>query len=116
MVVPRSAVQVAADKEYTLYAVTTFKRHGAEFLQKCREYKWVPRDYKYVEGGAEEERRTLDRTAADEQRLWGETVRLGQTGWSEAAMVWVHVYVLRVFVETVLRYGLPLDYVCALIR
>lgn len=31
-------------------------------------------------------------------------------------MVWIHVLVLRVFVETVLRYGLPLDFVCALIR
>jgi V-type H+-transporting ATPase subunit C len=30
-------------------------------------------------------------------------------------MIWVHVLVLRVFVETVLRYGLPLEFVCGLV-
>lgn len=31
-------------------------------------------------------------------------------------MIWIHVLTLRVFVETVLRYGLPLDFVSALIK
>ncbi|KAL8684296.1 MAG: hypothetical protein Q9224_006456, partial [Gallowayella concinna] len=34
MVVPRSAVQVAADDEFTLYAVTTFKKHSHDFIHK----------------------------------------------------------------------------------
>ncbi|EEH17932.1 hypothetical protein PABG_00495 [Paracoccidioides brasiliensis Pb03] len=116
MVVPRSSTFVASDDESTLYAVTTFKKHSAEFIHKCREHKWTPRDYKYVEGGDEEERRDLDQASADAKRLWGETLRLARTGWSEAVMVWIHVLALRVFVETVLRYGLPLDFVCALIK
>ncbi|KAI5306356.1 Vacuolar ATP synthase subunit C [Ascosphaera atra] len=116
MVVPRSSTLVASDNDFTLYAVTTFKKYGAEFVHKCREHKWTPRDYKYVAGDDEAERRDIDRASADERRLWGEVLRLARTGWSEAVMVWVHVFVLRVFVETVLRYGLPLDYVCALIR
>lgn len=116
MVVPRSANLVASDDDFTLYAVTTFKKHSAEFIHKCREYKWVPRDFKYVEGGKEEERREIERVGGDERKLWGETLRLGRTAWSEAVMVWIHILVLRVFVETVLRYGLPLDFVCTLIR
>ena len=31
-------------------------------------------------------------------------------------MAWIHVLVLRVFVETVLRYGLPLSFVCGLVK
>lgn len=31
-------------------------------------------------------------------------------------MIWIHVLTLRVFVETVLRYGLPLDFVCGLVE
>lgn len=116
MIVPRSANLVASDDEFTLYAVTAFKKHGAEFIHKCRENKWIPRDFKYVEGGKEEERKQIERVGGDERKLWGETLRLGRTAWSEAVMVWVHVLVLRVFVETVLRYGLPLDFVCTLIR
>ncbi|WYZ34378.1 hypothetical protein EsH8_I_000654 [Colletotrichum jinshuiense] len=116
MVVPRSAVQVAQDDEFTLYASTTFKKHSAEYLQKCREQKWTPRQYKYVEGGKEEEQRELDRVAREEKKTWGEALRIGRTGWSESVMVWLHVLALRVFVEAVLRYGLPLDYVSVLVK
>lgn len=100
MVVPRSANLVASDDDFTLYAVTTFKKHSVEFIHKCREHKWIPRDFKYVEGGKEEERREIERVGGDERKLWGETLRLGRTAWSEAVMVWIHILVLRVFVET----------------
>ncbi|TPX17406.1 uncharacterized protein E0L32_003049 [Thyridium curvatum] len=116
MVVPRSSVQVAQDDEFTLFAVTTFKKHSAEFLQKCREQKWTPRQYKYTAGGKEEEKRELERVTKEERKVWGEALRLGRTGWSESVMVWAHVMALRVFVETVLRYGLPLEFVSALIQ
>jgi V-type H+-transporting ATPase subunit C len=116
MVVPRSAQLLAEDSEFSLYAVTGFKKHSVEFVHKCREQKWIPRDFKYVEGGKEEERKEVERVGGDERKLWGETLRLGRTAWSEAVMVWIHVLVLRVFVETVLRYGLPLDFVCGLVR
>ncbi|OLN94263.1 V-type proton ATPase subunit C [Colletotrichum chlorophyti] len=116
MVVPRSAVQVAQDDEFTLFTATTFKKHSAEFLQKCREEKWTPRQYKYVEGGREEEQRELDRVAREEKKTWGEALRIGRTGWSESVMIWLHVLALRVFVEAVLRYGLPLDYVSVLVK
>ncbi len=72
MVVPRSSVQIAQDDEFTLFAVTTFKKHSAEFLQKCREQKWTPRQYKYTEGGREEEQRELDRVTKEERKVFGE--------------------------------------------
>jgi len=115
-VVPRSSVQVAQDDEFTLFAVTTFKKHSAEFLQKCREQKWTPRQYKHVEGGKEEEQREIERVTKEEKKIWGEALRQGRSGWSEAVMIWTHANALRVFVETVLRYGLPLEFVCALVR
>lgn len=116
MVVPRSCVQVARDDEFALFAVTTFKKHGAEFLAKCREQKWTPRQYKYVEGGREQEQAELERVAREEKKVWGEALRLGRTQWSESVMIWAHVMTLRVFVETVLRYGLPLEFFAALIK
>ncbi|KAI1840981.1 hypothetical protein JX265_010453 [Neoarthrinium moseri] len=115
MVVPRSATQVAQDDEFTLFAATTFKKHSAEFQAKCRENKWTPRPYKHVEGGREEEQKEFDRVAKEEKKVWGEALRLSRTGWSESVMIWAHVLALRVFVESVLRYGLPLEYVPALI-
>jgi V-type H+-transporting ATPase subunit C len=116
MVVPRSSIEVTRDDEFTLFAVTTFKKHSSEFQHKCREMRWTPRDYKYVAGGIEEERKEVEKVSKDERKIWGEALRLGRTGWSESVMIWVHVLTLRVFVETVLRYGLPLDYVCGLVK
>ncbi|KAJ8120081.1 hypothetical protein ONZ43_g3119 [Nemania bipapillata] len=115
-VVPRSAVELAHDDEFVLYAVTTFKKNGAEFQQKCREQKWTPRQYKYVEGGKEEEKRELERVAREEKKVWGEALRMVHTGWSESVMIWAHAMALRVFVESVLRYGLPLEFVPALVQ
>lgn len=116
MVVPRSATEIASDDEFVLFSVVVFKKHSAEFVHKCREKRWTPRDYKYKEGGKEEEAKEVDKLEKDERKLWGEAIRLGRTGYSESAMIWIHVLALRVFVETVLRYGLPLDFVCGLVQ
>lgn len=116
MVVPRSAVEVDHDDEFTLFAAATFKKHGPEFIHKCREQKWTPRQYTHVPGGREGEQRELDRVTNEERKVCGEALRMCRTGWSESVMVWIHVLTLRVFVEAVLRYGLPLDYVTALVK
>lgn len=116
MVVPRSAQLLDSDDEFTLYAVTTFKKHSTDFVHKCRESKWTPRDYKYKEGGKEEEQKEVERVGKEERKVWGEALRLGRLAWGDAVMAWVHVLALRVFVETVLRYGLPLQFVCGLVR
>ena len=115
-VVPRSAVRIDADADFALYAVTTFKKHSAEFLHKCREQKWTPRDYSAKAGGQEAERKELDKVRREERQLWGEVLRLARIDWGEAVMAWVHVLALRVFVETVLRYGLPLSFVAGLVQ
>ncbi|EME48718.1 hypothetical protein DOTSEDRAFT_67679 [Dothistroma septosporum NZE10] len=116
MVVPRSAQLLAKDDEFQLYVVTVFKKHSADFVHKCREHRWTPRDMKFTDGGREAEEQELRKLEKEERRVWGEALRLGRTGYSDAVMAWIHVLTLRVFVETVLRYGLPLAYVCGLIK
>ena len=116
MVVPRSSFQIDSDSEFALFGVTTFKKHSQEFLHKCREQRWTPRDFRYEEDGKQKEDQEIDQLSKDERKLWGEALRLGRTGYSESAMTWVHVLAMRVFVETVLRYGLPLEYVAGLIK
>lgn len=115
-VVPRSAQEVSHDDEFTLYAVVTFKKYSAEFLQRCREHKWIPRPYRYIEGGMKEEQRQLDHVVQEEKKAWAEAMRMAVTGWSESVQIWLHVMSLRVFVEAVLRYGLPLDYITGMIK
>jgi V-type H+-transporting ATPase subunit C len=116
MVVPRSASLLAKDDEFHLYAVTVFKKHSTEFLHKCRESRWMPREWKFHEGGKEAEDEELRKLEKEERKVWGEALRLGRTGYSDAVMAWMHVLALRVFVETVLRYGLPLNFVAGIVK
>lgn len=116
MVVPRSASLLAKDDEFHLYAVTVFKKHSAEFVHKCRESRWTPREWKFHEGGREAEEEELRKLEKEERKVWGEALRLGRTGYSDAVMAWMHVLALRVFVETVLRYGLPLNFVAGIVK
>ncbi|KAM0702645.1 hypothetical protein Q7P35_010076 [Cladosporium inversicolor] len=116
MVVPRSASLLAKDDEFHLYAVTVFKKHSTEFLHKCRESRWTPREWKFHEGGKEAEEEELRKLEKEERKVWGEALRLGRTGYSDAVMAWMHVLALRVFVETVLRYGLPLNFVAGIVK
>lgn len=115
-VVPRSAKELAEDQEFVLYSVITFKKTSADFLQKSREQKWVPRQFKATGGGEEDERRQLDRAVQEEKKAWAEAIRMVVTGWSGSVQVWLHIITLRVFVEAVLRYGLPLAYVNAIVK
>ncbi|KAF2771690.1 ATPase, V1 complex, subunit C [Teratosphaeria nubilosa] len=115
-VVPRSGELLARDDEFELWAVTVFKKHAAEFTHKAREHRWTPREIKFHEGGREAEEQEQRKLEKEERRIWGEALRLGRTGYSDAVMSWVHVLALRVFVETVLRYGLPLAYVCGIVK
>lgn len=116
MVVPRSASLLAKDDEFMLYAVTVFKKHSAEFVHKAREHRWTPREWKFNEGGREAEEEELRKLEKEERKVWGEALRLGRTGYSDAVMAWMHVLALRVFVETVLRYGLPLNFVAGIVK
>ncbi|KAG0136812.1 hypothetical protein HOY82DRAFT_478335 [Tuber indicum] len=116
MVVPRSSREIQRDSEYILYSCVVFKKHNVEFANKARAAKFTPREFTWSEGAAEEDEREARDVEAQERRLSGETLRLARTGYSDLFQAWVHVKALRVFVESVLRYGLPLEFVSAIIQ
>ncbi|KAK9454741.1 hypothetical protein V1511DRAFT_511394 [Dipodascopsis uninucleata] len=116
MIVPRSANIVAQDDDFILYSVTMFKKSIPEFLHKCRENKWMPREFKYSDGAIEDLKKEKDRAAEQERRLWGEVVRLARATYSDSFQAWVHLKSIRVFVESVLRYGLPPDFISILVK
>ena len=116
MVVPRSSTKLAQDEEFTLYNVTLFKKHVQQFIQKARANRFVPREFTWTEHGGENAKKELDNACVLERKLWSETLRLARTAWSDEFMAWIHIKALRVYVESVLRYGLPLEYISAIIK
>ncbi|THH02470.1 hypothetical protein EW026_g397 [Hermanssonia centrifuga] len=115
-IVPRSSTQIAADDEYTLFAVIVFKRVHDEFIQKCRENKFNVRDFVYSGDLIEKQKEELYTADTTEKELWTELLQLSRTNFSEAFQILVHLKVLHLFVESVLRYGLPANYVGYIIK
>lgn len=70
MVVPRSANRITQDEEFVLYTVTIFRRVHDEFVQKCRENKFMVREYKYDQAVIEKQRQELTELEASEKDLW----------------------------------------------
>ncbi|KAJ7706431.1 hypothetical protein B0H17DRAFT_1037176 [Mycena rosella] len=110
MVVPRSSSSVASDEEYTLFSVVVFRRVHDEFVQKCRENKFIVRDFVFSEEEFAKQHQELETADTTEKELWTELLRLSRTNFSESMQILVHIKVLRLFVESVLRYGLPANY------
>lgn len=113
MVVPRSQFKIAEDSEFALYGVVVFKKHAAELSHKAREARYIPRDVTYDPDANSQEQAEAKSAAQQEEKLLGEVLMLARTAYSDLVAAWMHIKTLRVFVESVLRYGLPLDFVAA---
>lgn len=116
MVVPRSANIIDSDDDYYLYNVTLFKKYVPDYNHALREHKFIPRDFIYSEELLNEQRKEHEVAAQTENRLKSELIRLARTAYSDIVSDWFHLKMIRVFVESVLRYGLPPDFQVSLIR
>nr|XP_054757662.1 V-type proton ATPase subunit C-like [Lytechinus pictus] len=110
MVVPRSTRMIYEDNDHGLYSVTLFKKVVDEYKLHARENKFMVREFTYNEEELNAGKNELNKLAADKKRQYGPLVRWLKINFSEAFQAWVHVKALRVFVESVLRYGLPVNF------
>ncbi|KAF8226063.1 ATPase, V1 complex, subunit C [Tricholoma matsutake] len=111
MVVPRSSTKIASDEEYILFGVVIFRRVHDEFVQACRENKFLVRDFVFSEDELAKQREDLETANTTEKELWTELLRVSRTNFSESFQILVHLKIIRLFVESVLRYGLPANYI-----
>ncbi|KAJ2450571.1 Vacuolar ATP synthase subunit C [Coemansia sp. RSA 2336] len=116
MVVPRSSSKLAEDAEYALFSVVVFKRVQDEFAAKARDARFIVRDFVYDEEALEQDRvHALEVVEQEEELL--DTIGEWLVGtFGDVVTAWIHIKALRVFVESVLRYGIPPDFVPLLIR
>ncbi|NXH39885.1 VATC2 ATPase, partial [Dicaeum eximium] len=138
MVVPRSTKMIAEDAEGGLFTVTLFRKVMDDFKAKARENRFMVREFYYDEKELKCEKEELMKLASDKKQqywqcwLWscftqrgdhssvlvsqGPLLRWLKVNFSEAFVAWIHVKALRVFVESVLRYGLPVNFQAMLLQ
>ncbi|XP_050410065.1 V-type proton ATPase subunit C 1 [Patella vulgata] len=110
MVVPRSSKKIFDDNENVLCTVTLFRRVVDEFKHHCRENKFSVRDFTYSEEEIQSGKTELTKLEADKKKQFGPLVKWLKVNFGECFAAWIHVKALRVFVESVLRYGLPVNF------
>lgn len=116
MVVPRSTKLIAEDKDGGLFTVTLFRKVIEDFKAKAKANKFMVREFFYDEKEIKREREEMTRLLSDKKQQYGPLLRWLKVNFSEAFIAWVHIKALRVFVESVLRYGLPVNFQAVLLQ
>ncbi|XP_073072708.1 V-type proton ATPase subunit C 2 isoform X7 [Manis javanica] len=116
MVVPRSTKLIAEDSEGGLFTVTLFRKVMDDFKTKAKENKFTVREFYYDEKEIKREREEMTRLLSDKKQQYGPLLRWLKVNFSEAFIAWIHIKALRVFVESVLRYGLPVNFQAVLLQ
>merc|ERR1712060_27193 len=91
----------------SLWRVVMFRSAVEESKKKCREKRFVPRDFEYSQDAYT---KLVAQREANEESVKRQHDRirgLYQASWSDSMIGWMHIKAMRVFVESVLRFGMP---------
>lgn len=134
-VVPGTAQLVHSDDDTMLYAVIILKSQyeagyyqgdefqagtkidfEEEFAKACREKRYVLRDFKWDASAASKSAMVREQLQVEVDGMKSALMRWCKTHYGDAFVAWMHIKVIRVFVESVLRYGLPVDFTAVLYK
>jgi len=108
LVVPRSADLISEDSEFGLYRIIIFKKCFDQVKASVREARYILRDFKFDPNhSVQEDKKKLE---MEKDRQKKNLVRWCRTNFSEAFVAWTHLKAIRIFVESILRYGLPTNF------
>lgn len=106
-VVPRSSKKLHEDNEYALYTVTLFGRVADNYRTNARERGFQIRDFEYSPEAQESRKQDMERLLQDQETMRSTLLHWCYTCYGEVFSAWMHFCAVRVFAESILRYGLP---------
>jgi V-type H+-transporting ATPase subunit C len=134
-VVPGSVQLIHTDEDSILYTVTILKSQyeagyyegdnfqagttvnfEEEFSKACREKRYAVRDFKWDPTQASKSAMAREQLKVEVDGMKSALMRWCKTHYGDAFVAWMHIKVIRVFVESVLRYGLPVDFTAVLYK
>lgn len=115
-VVPRSSKHVSEDNDYILVSAVLFKRVLDDFKTACRAKGFQVREYKPASAEAGDlTKEQVEQLGKDVKSKKAALEQWSRTAFEEAFSSWVHLVAIRMFVESILRYGLPPAYQAAVV-
>lgn len=112
-VVPRSSKKLYEDNEYALYTVTLFGRVSDNFKTGARERGFQIREFEYSTEAQENRKQELEKLIQDQDNLRSSLLQWCYASYGEVFSSWMHFCAVRVFTESILRYGLPPSFLAA---
>lgn len=128
-VVPGSTQKVLDEGDMVLYTVTILKghyqagfhdgehfQHGtfvdytSEFKRRCKERRFTARDFVFDPSKQGQSQLAEEQLKLEVQQLHAGMIRWCRAHFGEAFSAWMHVKTVKCFVESVMRYGLPIDF------
>eukprot|EP01147_Barroeca_monosierra_P002439 gene2439-5379_t len=106
-VCPESSELISEDSEYGLFSVTLFRRIVDDFKAAARENKFTVREFEFDESSIQEEERMSTALSTEFREKHARLMEWLSVSFDQAFTAWMHLKALRLFVESVLRYGLP---------
>jgi len=116
VVVPDSAKRLTADKEFTLVRVLLLQRGYPWFKYVAMKNGYAVRDFDIAEledCDDEKELRELQKKQASQKK---KLKLFCKNTFSETFANWMHLKLIRCFVESVLRFGLPVDFTISVVK
>ncbi|GBG67595.1 hypothetical protein CBR_g724 [Chara braunii] len=114
-VVPRSSKKLFEDNEYGLFTVTLFRKIVDTFKGGAREKGFQVREFEHDPQGAKVREEEVARLQCDQENLRSQLLQWCSSSYGEVFSSWMHVCAVRVFAESILRYGLPPHFVPAVV-
>ncbi|ACI65067.1 V-type H-ATPase subunit C [Thalassiosira pseudonana CCMP1335] len=111
-VVPGSLIKVTQDNDSVLYMVTILQA----FSKVLKEKRYIVREFTYDPSQQGKAAMHLEQLQVEVDNMRSGLTRWCKTHYGEAFVAWMHIKVIRVFVESVLRYGLPVDFTAVLYK
>lgn len=104
-VVPESSNVIDEDLEFFLVNVVLFRKKVDDFKNECRKSKFIIRDFKYTAGAEQTDEATFKKLGDEKEDLKRKFVHWVKTSFRDTFAAWVHIKAIRLYVESVLRYG-----------
>jgi len=115
-VLPRSSSLIIQDNDEALVTVVLFKKHVDLYRKEVINKKFQVRDFKFEKGSAAAKEKKIEELKEKRGKLKIDLFNFSQTQFSEAFSSWIHMKSIRLWVESVLRYGLPAKFTVFLIK
>nr|XP_042900863.1 V-type proton ATPase subunit C 1-B-like [Parasteatoda tepidariorum] len=110
-VVPQSSKKLFSDESYSLFTVVVIKKFANDFESAARDKKFNVRRFNVSHDADEElEDIYMRKLKQVKKAIFGASYRWVKTNFSECFVAWIHIKALRVFTESALRYGIPVNF------